>query len=614
MDPADTLRMRHERRRSAPSGGPVLLAVTAVAVWVGIACEPKAPLVPGECGDGVLNLGEECDDGPLNDDSTPDKCRTDCTLPHCGDRVADTGEVCDGSDLQGHTCTTEGFAKGQIACGPDCTLDLSGCWTCGDGFASGPEECDGTDLRGLGCDQLGFRSGRLACKADCRFDYSGCVDGCGNGRKEGDEECDGSDLAGASCEALGFQGGFLGCHEDCTFDLRRCVGGCGNGVVEAGEVCDDGNRIPYDGCTECRSGSGRFQVLEDLEVCGAPQAILATDLDGDGWQDLAVGCADPDSPGVQVFMGRGAGEFSPGPKLAFSGLVSSLAVGDLNGDGATDLAAAGWTGLDATGFDEGFVAVFPGRGDGTFDASTATSEPGVWDLAAGDWNGDGVVDLVTAERNAQRLGLLVLTDSGTLTATTFLNDYGNPVAVATGDLDGDGVTDIVSARQRWGYVSFFQGLGGGAFSDATVRVVAERPTDILVGPANADPFPDLLVPCSEDGVLAVVLSLGQEGLRFGGQTTLEQGLGRADRGYLNGDRNLDLVVTATRSDELLVLLGSGDGSFDLFERVSVCDSPTDVALLDFDHDYVLDAAVVCSFEGTMTLLRGIEAQPHEESP
>ncbi len=588
--------------------GPALTACLLAGLLA--ACSAEPPLTEGECGDGILNLGEECDNGPLNDDSTPDACRTDCRLPHCGDGVADTGEVCDGSDLKDQDCATQGFRRGVLACTQDCTLDVSGCWTCGDGMATGQEQCDGTDLRGLACEQLGFQGGSLACKPDCRFDYAGCVGGCGNSRQEGNEDCDGPDLGGASCTQLGFQGGFLACTEDCTFDRRGCVGGCGNGVVEEGEACDDGNEIPYDGCTACTGGSGHFAPAAETFVCQAAQSVAAGDLNGDGRPDLAVGCFGlDDGKGVTILLARPDGTFQPAEAPALTGIVSSVVLADLDGDGLVDLATAGWTGLDATGFDTGFVALFGGRGDGTFDASQFLIEPGVWDLAALDWNGDGVSDLVTAERNAQRLGLLLVTEAGTLAATSFLSDYGQPVAVAGGDLDGDGVLDLVAVRERYGYADVFYGLGGGAFTTATVRRVGERPRDVLVGNVNGDPFPDLLVPTAEG--LAVLVSLGSDGLRSTGLSPLEGLPGRGAAGYVTADGNLDLALTDPGGDRLVLLAGSGDGSFQVGSETQVCDSPVDVALLDFDRDFLLDAAVVCSFDGRLVLLRGLAAQAQE---
>jgi len=48
-----------------------------------------------QCGDGVREGLEECDNGTNNSDTQPDKCRTDCTMPDCGDYVIDSGEECD---------------------------------------------------------------------------------------------------------------------------------------------------------------------------------------------------------------------------------------------------------------------------------------------------------------------------------------------------------------------------------------------------------------------------------------------------------------------------------------------------------------------------------------
>ncbi len=48
------------------------------------------------CGDGVIQSSfEECDNGVLNDDFTPDACRLNCLNPFCGDGAQDTGELCD---------------------------------------------------------------------------------------------------------------------------------------------------------------------------------------------------------------------------------------------------------------------------------------------------------------------------------------------------------------------------------------------------------------------------------------------------------------------------------------------------------------------------------------
>ena len=67
----------------------------------------------GPCGDGFLEVTEECDDGTGNSDTLANACRTDCTEPSCGDGVVDTGEECDGGDGCSDTCTTEGDGNGD---------------------------------------------------------------------------------------------------------------------------------------------------------------------------------------------------------------------------------------------------------------------------------------------------------------------------------------------------------------------------------------------------------------------------------------------------------------------------------------------------------------------
>lgn len=79
-----------------------------------------------QCGNGIVEPGEQCDEGDLNSDSVADACRTSCQLARCGDLVTDTGEDCD----RGASSAT---------CDVDCTAVA-----CGDGLANpaAGEECD----------------------------------------------------------------------------------------------------------------------------------------------------------------------------------------------------------------------------------------------------------------------------------------------------------------------------------------------------------------------------------------------------------------------------------------------------------------------------------------
>ena len=70
------------------------------------------------CGNGVLEPGEACDDGPGNSDVVPDACRTDCRRPRCGDGVVDSGESCDDGVYNGMPgyCVADCSGRG-VGCG-----------------------------------------------------------------------------------------------------------------------------------------------------------------------------------------------------------------------------------------------------------------------------------------------------------------------------------------------------------------------------------------------------------------------------------------------------------------------------------------------------------------
>ncbi len=94
---------------------------------------------PHPCGNGVLDSGEECDDGEANSDDVPDACRTHCRHHRCGDGVLDSDEVCD-----------DGDANGNVA--DACRLVTCELPTCGDGVVDTGEVCDdGNELWGDTC-------------------------------------------------------------------------------------------------------------------------------------------------------------------------------------------------------------------------------------------------------------------------------------------------------------------------------------------------------------------------------------------------------------------------------------------------------------------------------
>ncbi len=138
----------------------------------GDGCSSDCQLEGPVCGNGVVDGTEECDDGSDNSDTTPDACRTNCTLPGCGDSVVDSGETCD----DGNTNDGDG-------CDHNCKTETAP--GCGDGVVDVGEECD--DGNTTACD---------GCSPTCQNE------GCGNGRVECTEECDdGNGTDGDGCSS-----------------------------------------------------------------------------------------------------------------------------------------------------------------------------------------------------------------------------------------------------------------------------------------------------------------------------------------------------------------------------------------------------------------------------
>src|SRR5262249_22345730 len=125
----------------------------------------------------------------------------------------------------------------------------------------------------------------------------------------------------------------------------------------------------------------------------------------------------------------------------------SVVVRDLNGDGKPDLAVLSENSIAATA---GYVSVLLGNGDGTFQAA-GTFSVGLLPLGVttGDVNGDGKADLVTVNHNSNSVSVLLGNGDGSFQAAQSFPAGGvdtSPNAVAVGDFNGDGRLDLVTAN------------------------------------------------------------------------------------------------------------------------------------------------------------------------
>jgi hypothetical protein len=223
--------------------------------------------------------------------------------------------------------------------------------------------------------------------------------------------------------------------------------------------------------------------------------LAAADLNGDDAPDLAVGGVDNSSlfpvPGVSVRLNNDNGTFGGVIDRNYrSGLEPRrLAIGDIDGDARPDLVV-----LDQHSNN---VAVLRNMGHGEFAASTITVEAGAGAFAAvaiGDLDGNGAADLAVANRDADNVSVLLAPAPVMVTIAdneglgTIVNDDGDlpPAAPPTAvSIVRNSPSPTNDSSVSW-TVTFSEAVSGVDASDfIALGTVTERdPTDNMLYPAD----------------------------------------------------------------------------------------------------------------------------------
>ena len=284
--------------------------------------------------------------------------------------------------------------------------------------------------------------------------------------------------------------------------------------------------------------------------CGQnPAAVQIADIDGDTRLDILT--ANSGGTGsVGVLVNKGFGAFQAASAIPAGGALTSIAIGDLNNDGRLDVVAT--TAND--------VSVVTNLGSMKFSSPVffpsgeSSRSPSI-----GDFNGDGNLDVAAANSDGttgNSISVLLGDGHGGLTPSTTYPVDRRPMALGCADFNGDGLLDLASANFAGNDITMLANSGSGRFGPFGNVTVGAQPQGIAVGDLNLDGWPDLVVTNYLDNTISLLINSGTGTLHNVSNLATGNGPLGVVVADVNGDGKPDIIATAAQSGTVTTFLNT----------------------------------------------------------
>ncbi len=348
---------------------------------------------------------------------------------------------------------------------------------------------------------------------------------------------------------------------------------------------------------------GGFAMPETLQSAGDTFAVGHGDFNGDGLLDVVA--VNQSTMNVSIFLGQAQGGFAAKSDYDTGPGVSGLSVGDWNGDGLSDLAVT---------FQGTSLCNVTTTRTCSMNADCPAGHCSVTTTKSCHLNSDckGGETCSGGEICVGAVGVLLAAPdkSGRLGPMTMYAVGSRPVAIDFGDFNNDGIRDLVVANTDSSDLSILIGNGNGTFKNATEVPGLSEPLALAVADFNRDGSDDVAVAGSRNSSVGLLYGNGSGGFSAGTPLSLSgQNASSLAARDVTGDSIPDVIVTtAGETNSAFVFVNNG-ANFQQPQVMAMSRGPGSLITADFFDDGRYDAAGSCGQVSCLPVLTNILATP-----